>query len=132
MTPEQRIKREILVRAEERQKKWGESVTLPDLTDENIDAVYDELRDEWCDTVSDEEMDFRGDGVVTDITPKPSWYFAAESHAIKLQDGGWVGWTFYYGGGKHDEPDAVDWMPDAYEVEMTEETKVVQVFRRMT
>ena len=128
MTPEQRIKREILTRASE--AHW-EPFTLPELTAKNIDDAYDVLMDECGSTVQDEEMEFRGGGVITDIQPKLNYHFPSESHAIKLQDGGWVGWTFYYGGGRHDDPEAVDWMEYAYEVDMTEETKVVQVFKKV-
>lgn len=47
--------------------------------------------------------------------------------AAKMPDGSWVGWTYWYGGGKHGEPEAIDWMEDAYNVEVVEEIKMVTV-----
>jgi len=41
--------------------------------------------------------------------------------------GDWVGWTYWYGGGKHGEPDAIDWLSDAYNLIVTEEEKLVVV-----
>jgi hypothetical protein len=47
-----------------------------------------------------------------------------------MLDGSYVGWTYWYGGGKHGEPESVPWMEHAYEVEMREETRVVKVFTK--
>ena len=44
-----------------------------------------------------------------------------------MPDGSWVGWTYWYGGGKYGEPEAIDWMDDAYDLACTEEEKVVTV-----
>lgn len=41
----------------------------------------------------------------------------------------WVGWNYYYGGGKHAEPDAIDWIPDAEFVKVKSE-EVVTVIKR--
>jgi len=43
----------------------------------------------------------------------------------------WVGWTYWYGGGKHGEPESVEWMEDAYFVGVKEETRVVLVFSKV-
>jgi hypothetical protein len=46
---------------------------------------------------------------------------------MQTAEGEWIGWTFWYGGGKHGEPGAIDWMSDAYHLNCTEEEKVVVV-----
>lgn len=54
-----------------------------------------------------------------------------ESKAVAAQVGGyWVGWTYWFGGGKHGEPGSIEWIDDAYLLEVTEETRVIQVFKK--
>jgi hypothetical protein len=48
-----------------------------------------------------------------------------------MLDGSWVGWTYWYGGGKHGEPGSIKWVEDAYDVVMTEVQKGVKEFRRV-
>jgi hypothetical protein len=40
---------------------------------------------------------------------------------------GYVGWSYWYGGGKHSDPGAVDWMNSAYFLDVKEEETVVIV-----
>lgn len=55
-----------------------------------------------------------------------------ESKGVASQiDGKWVGWTYWYGGGKHGEPESIEWVKDAYFLNVTEETKVVQTFTKL-
>ncbi len=49
-----------------------------------------------------------------------------------MLDGSWVGWTFWYGGGKHGEPGNVPWMEDAYDLTFTLEAVVVKRFSKVT
>lgn len=124
MTPEQLIKREIIHRAiqSDSDLKWeGE------LTADNIDEVYESLGDD-SDTLNDlERWDFRAGEVETGIECETSRHYESKSVACKLSDGTWVGWTYWYGGGKHAEPECVDWMSDAYILDVTEEEKLVTV-----
>lgn len=46
----------------------------------------------------------------------------------KLIGDQWVGWTYWFGGGKFGDPGAIDWMPSAYFLEAKEETRVVLTF----
>ncbi len=52
--------------------------------------------------------------------------YESKSVAGKMGDK-WVGWTYWYGGGKHSEPTAIDWISDAYFLDVKEEEKVVKV-----
>ncbi len=40
-------------------------------------------------------------------------------------EGRWIGWLFWYGGGKHAEPEAVEWMDDAVFLDCEEEEVIV-------
>lgn len=41
----------------------------------------------------------------------------------------WIGWNYYYGGGKHAYPEDIDWIPDAEFVKVKSE-EVVTVIKR--
>jgi len=66
----------------------------------------------------------------TGIPCEVSRHYESKSVAAQLKDGTWVGWIYWYGGGKHGEPGAVKWLEDAYFLEMKEETQVVKVFTK--
>ena len=122
MTPEQKIKHAILLKAIE----WEniEPISEP-ITAENVDALYDTNNEDY--ELQDARDDFRCGGVETSIPAPPSRHYESESRAMQLPDGSWVGWTYWFGGGKHGEPEAIDWMEDAYELDCVEEQKTVTV-----
>lgn len=125
MNAEQAIKADILVTA------WKAGrIDLPKtyLTAENVDELFELAKgdDGWG--LQDDISEFRGGFDEETGIPTPySRHYETKSVAKKLQDGRWVGWTYYYGGGKHSEPEAVDWMDKAYFLDCTEEQKVVTV-----
>lgn len=125
MTPQQRIKRQIILNfldcADDPKPE------VPDEIDaENVDDIYDALDSEHG--LGDEEEEFRTMGEETGIPcDNFSRHYECEPVATKLDDGTWVGWTHWHGGGKHGEPAAIDWMSDAYELNVVEEQKVMTV-----
>jgi len=123
MTPEQKLKHLILLKAIE----WEsiEPITEP-ITAENVDELYD-ANNEDCE-LQDARNDLRCGGQETNIPAPSSRHYESESRAMKLPDGSWVGWTYWFGGGKYGEPDAIDWMEDAYELDCVEEQKMVTVY----
>jgi hypothetical protein len=123
MTPQQKIKAVILARAAE----WAE-VELPPLTAENIDEEYDAADEgEMEDCMQDARSEVRCGQVETGLLCESSRHYESKSVAAQTPDGAWVGWTYWYGGGKHGEPEAIDWISDAYHLDCTEEEKVVTV-----
>lgn len=128
MIPEQAIKREILIWANEEKEFDG---GLPDVTKENVDNLYGELLivpgHHW-----DYESEFRCSGEETEIECDYSRHYESKSVATELRDGTWAGWTYWYGGGNHGEPGSIDWMEDAYflDVEEKEEIVVTSVFTK--
>ena len=84
---------------------------------EQIDHLYDTLLVQQ-DLQYDLENEFRSGEQETDIEPPHPFerglpYYEKQSVAAQMPDGSWVGWIYWYGGGKHSEPEAIDWMSDA-------------------
>lgn len=126
MTPEQKIKREI-IRSCRNGMDNADYMEIPEVLPdaESVDKWWEVLVEEdmhwdYMDEIRDGEID-------TNIDPQWSRHHESKSVAMKCCDGTWVGWTYWYGGGKHGDPSAIDWMPDAYELECVEEEKLVTV-----
>ena len=119
MTPKQKIKHAILQII----ASWDEE-PAPDVTAENVDELYDAADESY---VQDARNEVRSGGIETGLPCKGSRNYESESVAAKMPDGSWVGWTYWYGGGKYGEPEAIDWMDDAYDLDCAEEEKVVIV-----
>lgn len=104
----------------------------PEQLAEQIDTLY-ETQLVQQDLHWDLKNEFRTGQVKTDIEPEHPYhrgltYYEKESVAAQMPDGSWVGWIHWYGGGKHSEPDAIDWMEHAYG--LTVEEKTVQIIQR--
>lgn len=104
---------------------WPESISDDDASQVWSDCVEaDDGHEDWLNEMLGE---FRGNGIDTGLRCEYSRHYETKSVAAKLDDGRWVGWTYWYGGGKHAEPEAVEWLDDAYFLECTEEEKVITV-----
>jgi hypothetical protein len=122
MKPCNKIKKEILLdAANEPDLNFG----LPLDTDEQVEEAYQKLRD--ADAHHEYESEYREGDVKTNIPSEYSRHYETQSVAMKISDGTWVGWTYWYGGGKHGDPGSVEWMEDAYDLDCVEEEKVVVV-----
>lgn len=119
MTPEQKIKHLIINLVAEWDGKKPPGVKV-----DSVDDIYEELDE---DSRSDAESEIREGDVETDITPLDSRHYESNSVAAKCPDGSWVGWTYWFGGGKWGEPESMPWMKDAYELECEEREEVVIV-----
>jgi hypothetical protein len=120
MTPEQKIKQLIL----NLQARWS-GETAPDVNAENIDEVFDAANEDWA--LQDSINEIRCSGIETGLKCDWSRHYESEAVAMQAVDGSWVGWTYWFGGGKHGEPEAMPWMEHAYDVDCAEEVKVVTV-----
>ncbi|QZP06844.1 hypothetical protein [Caenibius sp. WL] len=118
-TAEQQVKHLIALKA----IKFGSEIPADLLSDP--DAAYEYLveNDEHWDAVSET----RCGEVETDIPAGWSRHYESKSVAALCPDGSWVGWTYWYGGGKHADPEAIDWIDQAYALDCTEEQKTVTV-----
>ena len=136
MTAEQILKAAILEQVAEWIKQDDEGPSSfpkgPFDTQEKIDAAFRAIKDHGLDDeASDAESELRGSYThVTGVECVSSRHYSASSVARQFGDK-WVGWTFWYGGGKHGEPESIEWMEDAYFVEAKEETKVILTFAKV-
>jgi hypothetical protein len=124
MTPELRIRREMLQDAMDEERTARVPLDEPG----QVEAAWEAARDE--DWVGDAESEFREGRVETGLECDSDRHYESRSVARRMRDGTWVGWTFWFGGGKHGQPGEVPWAEDAYLLEVTEEMRPVQVFRR--
>jgi len=120
MTPTQKLKWAVVAKNAE----WR-GRQLPEYPCPNIDELYSELVD--SDENWDAEEEIRAGTVDTGLDCEWSSHYESKSVAMQMPDGSWVGWVYWYGGGKHGDPGSIDWMEDAYEIECREEEKLVVV-----
>ena len=124
MTPYQKLKHLII----EKSAQVDEEIYVPfPIISSNIDEIYDELFDNYADTMSDISYELREGEVETDILCDYSRHYETKSVAVKTLDGSYVGWTYFFGGGKHSEPEAVPWKEYSYNLDCHEEEKLVVV-----
>lgn len=122
MTPEQKLKHLIL----NRRADFADE-TAPDVTAENVDALYDAAAENDDGNLQDARSEIRCSGIETGLPCDRSRHYESTAVARQAPDGSWVGWTYWYGGGKHGEPEAVEWMSGAYDVTCIEEVRPVTV-----
>lgn len=125
MTPQQKIKHLILVK----HAKFGghpEAMEhVGSLTPEAIDEQYTILAEDgehW-----DAMNEIREGTSETGLPCESSRHYESKAVAAKYLDGSWIGWTYWYGGGKHGEPEGIDWIEDVHELACVEEEKLVTV-----
>lgn len=125
MKPGNLIRREIITQAalEDDVAKLFSGADLT--TDDGVEHAYDNLMEK--DANWDYELEFREGQFETKIAADFSRHYESKSVARKMADGTWVGWTYWYGGGKHGEPEAIGWMDQAYLLSCVEEQKTVTV-----
>lgn len=87
-----------------------------------------EQNEAFEDYMSDSESDLRSSyQYETDVPCEYSRHYESQSVAYQMDDGTWVGWTYWYGGGKHGEPESIDWIREAYDLDVVEEEKLIVV-----
>jgi hypothetical protein len=124
MTAQQKLKWLILL-------STGEVAKGLPITAERLDEMYDA---DATGLIYGAAYDLREGEVETGLHCPSSRHYESKAVASQAPDGTWVGWTYWHGGGKHGEPEAIDWMEDAYDVACVEEEKlvVVQTFSKVT
>lgn len=123
LTAEQKVKHLIMTRATD---MGYFDYNLSDITEENLDEVW-ELGSEDC-SLQDATYEVRCGDRETNIPCDGGRHYEAKSVAAYCEwDNSWVGWTYYYGGGKHSDPDSINWIPYAYDLDCVEEQKMVTI-----
>jgi len=132
MNAEQSIKRHILM-SMLTEEQMDEDDNLDLSTADGVDAAYEQAEEytgSFEDTeIIDEVSDFRCSGQETNLTCKEySRHYESERVAAKLNDGTYVSWVYWTGGGKHGEPEAMGWMEDAFFVDCEEKQQMVTTY----
>jgi hypothetical protein len=117
MTPVQKIQHLIINLAFEFK---GE--TAPPVAEDNVDDMYEALME--LDEGYDAKSEIREGSAKTGLMPNFSRHYESDAVASQAPDGTWVGWTYWSGGGKHGEPEAMNWMEYAYDLNCKEEEKL--------
>lgn len=120
MTPEQKLKWAVLAQT----AAWSKE-PAPEYPCKNVDELYDALVEQGAhwDGVSG----VRCGGIETGLPAEHSRHYESKAVAMQMPDKTWVGWIYWFGGGKYGEPEAIGWMHEAYDVNCAEEEKVVVV-----
>lgn len=121
MTPQQKLKHHILIIAA---RHNGEE--LGEVTTENVDTLFDN-HDNIQDAKEEARTCGQRTGIHRNVDYRITRHYEYDEVADQMPDGSWVGWTYWHGGGKHSEPSAIDWIEDAYAVDVKEEQKMVTV-----
>lgn len=101
-----------------------QGIEVPEVTEENIDSLYDQfIVDDETGLAEDILCTYREGEFETDIPSDYCRDYESKSVGAKIGDQ-YVGWTYWFGGGKHGEPSAMGWIEDAYFLELVE-TKMV-------
>ncbi len=121
MTPSQKLKQMVLCNS------YSGFAGDQAITAENVDALFSDLEEP-----QDAMNEIRAGTVETGLPCGRSRHYEAKSVAAQSMDGSWVGWTYFYGGGKHGEPSEMEWISDAYDLDIDFKTKteVVCVFSK--
>lgn len=118
MSPEYKLKYTILAL----DALWREE-TIPDnLSEEEIEDRWDE-----AECLADESDEIRCSGTPTGLEVHYSRHYESTAVAVCCPNGEWVGFTYWYGGGKHGNPEEIDWIEHAYDLSCTEEQKMITV-----
>ena len=118
MTPEQKLKYAIL----DLDAVWQDKTLPTNLTGEEVDELWDDAED-----IYEAMYEIRNGGVETGLVCQSSRHYESEAVAVQCPTGDWVGFTYWYGGGKHGDPESIDWIEYAYDVTCKEEQKMVTV-----
>lgn len=87
-----------------------EELLNPD-TDLPEDADWEDFED--SEVYHEVTEEFRCSGEPTNLPTDSSRHYECYELAKKIGDQ-WVGWTYWYGGGKFGEPERIDWISGAY------------------
>ena len=121
MKPENKIKKKILLQAE-REGVIGRGFLD---SDEEVEEYYSDYKDndfirEYIEWVREGEVE-------TGLDCEFSRHYESKSVASEMPDGSWVGWTYWYGGGKHGQPEIIPWIGKSYDLEVAERKRTVIV-----
>ena len=108
---------------------FNESLVLPELnTEEEVNNFYDQdPPNDFEDYIQDAEYEVREGEEETKVEQHCNRNYEVKSVAAKIGND-WVGWNHFYGGGKHGNPEEIEWIDGAYYL-TCEEKEVLTIER---
>jgi hypothetical protein len=121
LTAAQKCRYLVLVKLNE----WRRT-PMPELASaETLDELY-ETEDSDDDGTFQDARNERRYGIEAEGIETPfSRNYEIDTHAAELPDGSWIGWWHLHGGGKHSEPEAYDWVSEAFDLNHSAEVVTV-------
>jgi len=101
---------------------WNDEILSKTLTEEEVEELWDETY-----YITDAINEIRGCGTPTGLDAPHSRHYESQAVGIECPTGEWVGYTYWYGGGKHGNPEEIDWIEHAYDITCVEEQKMMTV-----
>ena len=118
---------------------WASQETASKVTGDMVDKLFDKEfpnRDGYSVSIllANTASDIRSGTEETGLACEYSQSFESKSVASKAPNGQWVGWTYWYGGGKHSYAEETGWAEDAYLLDMLEESRTftAHIFTKVT
>lgn len=120
MNAQQLIKYDILCLL----AKYNDSIDVTEMTPEIINFLFED--DEIIEGIYENGLidEVRNSGIETNIPAGYSRHYESKSVAKQIR-GQWVGWTYWYGGGKYSNTESIDWIENVYLLNCTEKEEVV-------
>ena len=119
MTATEKLKQKLVFMA------TGETLT-------EVAQINDNFEDlKGTSELGDAMSELRGGEEETGLPCEWDRNYESKAVAAQMLDGTYVGWTYWYGGGKHGDPDRKSWIKEAYDVAVEEVMKPVKVFRKV-
>lgn len=100
---------------------WEDKEIAKTLTEEEVNDLWEEI------DCGDALYEIRTSGCETGLPSVSSRHYECDAVAVQAPNGQWVGFTYWYGGGKHGNPEEIEWIRHAYHVDCVEEEKLVTV-----
>ncbi len=104
-----------------------------DFDEKQCKDIYSSIVDSLLsDYLSQIKSELREGKVETELIPEAGGNFESEAVAIPITGTPdlYVGWTYFFGGGKHSNPESVEWMENCYLVKAKDEVRTVRIFER--
>jgi hypothetical protein len=98
------------------------------LNEEEVIPFYEEAKEAL--NLGECKYELRDCGEDSGLACENSQHYESTAIAYECYDGTWVGWTYWYGGGKHANPEELEWIKDAYYLNCEEIVTTKNVFTR--
>lgn len=86
-------------------------------TAEDVDALWDEMREDYPDTMQDAQNEVRTSGRATGLATPHTRHLEVDAVAVLTPFNQWVGFYYWHGGGKHSGAEEIEWLKDSYWVQ---------------